>query len=342
MSAEAMTGADGNRAVALDRAAIARALTTVEQGGEAAVALLGRLRRTGRSVRIGITGAPGSGKSTLTMQLVRVLRSSGTVGVIAIDPSSPFTGGALLGDRVRMNDVASDEGVFIRSMASRGALGGLSIAAADGADVLDAAGFDFVLIETVGVGQSELDIARVADTTIVVVTPESGDEVQTAKAGLMEIADVFVLNKDDRPDGNALWNALRRMIDARTRDVTGERSPPIVRTAPAAGQGSAPLEGWSPPIVRTVATSGQGIGALVDALGDHRCFLSQADRLAARRRARDRQRLVSLVAALLKRRLQADPWPRRIDAELDAISEGRRSLHESAAALAHLYSESAP
>ena len=321
MSAHATPAANSGPATALDRAAIARALTTVELGGEAAIALLSRVRCAGRSVHIGITGAPGSGKSTLTMQLIRALRPSGTVSVIAIDPSSPFTGGALLGDRIRMNDVAGDDGVFIRSMASRGALGGLSAAAADGADILDAAGFDFVLIETVGVGQSELDIARIADTTVVVVTPESGDEVQTAKAGLMEIADVFVLNKDDRPDGNTLWNALRRMIDARTRGAP---------------------DGWSPPIVRTIASTGQGIGAFVDALEAHRRYLAEEGRLAARRRrARNRQRLMSLTAALLERRLHADPWPRRIDAELDAITEGRTSLHESAAALVRLYTESA-
>jgi LAO/AO transport system kinase len=316
MSTQATPTAEATSAAAMDRAGIARALTTVELGGDAAFALLGRLRCTGRSVRIGITGAPGSGKSTLTMQLVRALRPSGTVGVIAVDPTSPFTGGALLGDRVRMSDVAGDEGVFIRSLASRGALGGLSAAAADGADVLDAAGFDYVLMETVGVGQNELDVARIADTTVVVVTPESGDEVQTAKAGLMEIADVFVLNKDDRPDGNTLWNALRRMINARTH---------------------AEPEGWVPPIARTVASEGRGIEAFTEALAAHRRFLSEAGRLAARRRARDRARLVSLVTALLEQRLNVDPWPRRIDDELDAISEGRASLHGSAAALVRRY-----
>jgi LAO/AO transport system kinase len=266
-----------------DRAGIARALTLVERGGDAARALLAGVRAPGRAIRIGITGAPGAGKSTLTMQLVRVLRPSGTVAVLAVDPSSPFSGGALLGDRVRMNDVAADTGVFIRSMAARGALGGLSAAVADGADVLEAAGYDHVLIETVGVGQNELDIARIADTTLVVVTPESGDDVQTAKAGLMEIADVLVLNKDDRPDGNALWNALKRMVDARTRAVR---------------------DAWTPPIVRTVATSGRGIDGLATEIARHRAHLSQAGRLAARRRARERERRVALTTARLLRRLQ--------------------------------------
>jgi LAO/AO transport system kinase len=303
-----------------DRASIARALTIVERGGDAAAALLASLRVPGRAYRIGITGAPGAGKSTLTTELVRALRPTGTVAVIAVDPSSPFSGGALLGDRVRMNDVAPDAGVFIRSMAARGALGGLSAAVADGADVLEAAGFDHVLIETVGVGQSELDVARIADTTLVVVTPESGDEVQTAKAGLMEIADVFVLNKDDRPGGNVMWNALRRMVDASSRGVAS---------------------GWVPPIVRTVGNAGRGIDALTAALASHREFLSSAGRLEARRRARDRARLVAMTTALIERRFQTDEWRRRIDAELDSIAVGRGSLHSSATALVGYFTESA-
>jgi LAO/AO transport system kinase len=296
-----------------DRAGIARALTLVERGGEAAHALLAALRAPGRAIRIGITGAPGAGKSTLTMQLVRVLRGAGTVAVIAVDPSSPFSGGALLGDRVRMNDVAGDAGVFIRSMAARGALGGLSAAVADGADVLEAAGYDHVLIETVGVGQNELDIARIADTTLVVVTPESGDEVQTAKAGLLEIADVFVLNKDDRPDGNALWNALKRMVDARSRTVR---------------------DAWAPPIVRTVASSGRGIGELAGEIARHREHLAHDDRLAVRRRARNRERLVSLMTARLVRRLQSAEWQSLIDGALAAVEAGDTSLHQAAHALA--------
>jgi LAO/AO transport system kinase len=321
VSARAATTGDSARAGMPDRATIARELTTIERGGEAAVALLARRRSPGRSVRIGVTGAPGAGKSTLSMQLVRALRASGTVGVIAVDPSSPFSGGALLGDRVRLNDVAGDDGVFIRSMASRGALGGLSAAAADAADVLDAAGFDFVLIETVGVGQSELEVARIADTTVVVVTPESGDEVQTAKAGLMEIADVFVLNKDDRPDGNAMWSALRRMIDARTRGGH---------------------DGWTPPIVRTVASAGRGTDELVAALQAHRSFLSTNARLTERRRARDRDRLLSLAAALLDRRLRNGSWQQLVDARLEAIASGRLSLHEAAVDLVHQFNESPP
>jgi LAO/AO transport system kinase len=199
-------------------------------------------------------------------------------------------------------------------MASRGALGGLSAAVVDGADVLDAAGFDYVLVETVGVGQSELDVAKATDTTLVVVTPESGDEVQTAKAGLMEIADVFVLNKDDRPDGNAMWNALRRMVDARQR--------------------GAAATAWWPPIVRTVASTGVGIEGLVAAVLAHHAHLVEGDGLALRRRARDRQRLLSLAAALLEHRLRDARLDARYDAELDAVAARRVSVHEAAAKIA--------
>jgi LAO/AO transport system kinase len=311
VTAEACT-VDPAAVAARDRRAIARALSAVERGGAAAATLLAALPAGRRAYRIGVTGPPGAGKSTLTMQLIAALRGRGSVAVIAVDPSSPFSGGALLGDRVRMNDVADDPEVFIRSMASRGALGGLSAAVADGADVLDAAGFDWVIVETVGVGQSELEVVRVTDTTLVVVTPESGDEVQTAKAGLMEIADVFVLNKDDRPDGNAMWNALRRMVDARRRVV---------------------VDAWAPPIVRTVAAGGRGIDALVGAIGGHRAWLGEAGRLAERRRARGRERLSNLVAARFAAQLASGAWHARLESALDAIEDGRETLHAAAEAL---------
>jgi LAO/AO transport system kinase len=296
-----------------ERAAVARALSLVERGGTAADELQAALHNSARAWRIGITGPPGAGKSTLTMQLVRALRPAGRVAVIAVDPSSPFSGGALLGDRVRMNDVAGDDGVFIRSMAARGALGGLSAAVADGARLFDAAGFQFVLLETVGVGQSELDVARLADTTLVVVTPESGDEVQTAKAGLMEIADVFVLNKDDRPDGNAMWTALRRMVDARRRSPHDD--------------------GWAPPIVRTVASAGEGIGALQEAVAAHRAFLAADGRLAARRLLRERLRLRGLALALVERRLDAPDAVAPFEHALAELAAGRSAPQAVAAAL---------
>ncbi|MFO1375675.1 MAG: methylmalonyl Co-A mutase-associated GTPase MeaB [Steroidobacteraceae bacterium] len=252
----------------MDRRAIARALTAIESGTATASELLrGHPLPARPAHRIGITGAPGAGKSTLTAVLVRRLRERGAlVAVIAVDPSSPFSRGALLGDRLRMHEVAGDEGVFIRSMATRGALGGLSHAVAGGADVLEAAGFDTILIETVGVGQSEYEIMRAADTTLLVLTPESGDEVQMAKAGLMEIADVFVLNKADRPDSDALWAALRSMLDGRAHDAGPDN--------------------WRPAVVRTVASAGSGAEDVVQALLAHAGYERAHGGLSRRRLAR--------------------------------------------------------
>ncbi len=194
-----------------DRRAVARAISFIESDNNLTSEYLKELyNKVGNAYRIGITGPPGAGKSTITNQLTKFYRKQNKkVGIIAVDPTSPFTGGALLGDRVRMTDVGMDQGVFIRSMATRGSLGGLSKKAIDAADILDAAGFDIVILETVGVGQSELDIAQAADTTIVVLVPESGDSVQAMKAGLMEIADLFVLNKCDRPGSQQAYTALQ-------------------------------------------------------------------------------------------------------------------------------------
>lgn len=253
---------------AVDRRRVARALSAIESGTATARELLcGIPDRAVPAHRIGITGAPGAGKSTLTALLVRELRGRGLrVAVLAVDPSSPFSQGALLGDRLRMREVAGDEGVFIRSMATRGAQGGLSRAVADAGEVLEAAGFDTILIETVGVGQSEYDIMRVADTTLLVLTPESGDEVQMAKAGLMEIADIFVLNKSDRPDSDALWAALCGMLEGRA-------------------QGAAPGS-WRPPVVRTVASSAGGGDELVRAILAHGDYQRERGGLERRRLAR--------------------------------------------------------
>jgi LAO/AO transport system kinase len=203
------------------RPALARAISIVENGRAAGPALLHALHpRLGRARRIGITGPPGAGKSTLTAALIGALRARGeTVGVVAVDPTSPFTGGALLGDRIRMGEATLDPGVFIRSMATRGSLGGLALTTKEVADLLDAFGFDHVLIETVGVGQSELDIAAAADTTIVVLVPESGDSVQAMKAGLMEIADLFVINKADRPGAERMAREVEMMLRLRAGDV---------------------------------------------------------------------------------------------------------------------------
>src|SRR5512146_1285921 len=203
-------------------AALARVVSIVENHRPGFDRLLARMQpRIGRARRIGITGPPGAGKSTLTTELTRAYRDAGlTVGVIAVDPTSPFTGGALLGDRIRMESVALDPGVFIRSMATRGSLGGLAAATREVADVLDAFGLDRILIETVGVGQSELDIARTADSSVVVLVPESGDSIQTLKAGLMEIADLFIVNKADRPDAERLRHEVELMLGLRLGQVS--------------------------------------------------------------------------------------------------------------------------
>ena len=218
------------------RTALARAISIVENQRSGFLDLLHHLHpRLGRAHRIGVTGPPGAGKSTLSAALVRQLRARGeTVAVVAVDPTSPFTGGALLGDRIRMNDVGMDEGVFIRSMATRGSLGGIALATKEIADVMDAFGFDRIIMETVGVGQSELDIARAADTTLVVLVPESGDGIQAMKAGLMEAADLFAINKSDRPGADRLAREIAMMLHMRDANAGTGRGP---RPGPPAGAG---------------------------------------------------------------------------------------------------------
>ena len=294
-----------------DRSALARVLSIVERGGDAA-------REVGRATHghrdtaytVGITGAPGAGKSTLTSALVDLVRDRDEkVAVLAIDPSSPFSGGAILGDRVRMGDHALDDGVFIRSMATRGHLGGLAVAAPEAVRVLAAAGYPWVLLETVGVGQVEVEVVGQADTTLVVVNPGWGDAVQANKAGLLEIADVFVINKADRPGADRMAQELEVMLHMRL----GEEQPP------AAGHHGVSLQtvgrsarerrrearveqgGWAVPVLKTVAQEGTGIEELLTTLDRHAVYLEESGELAERRRRRFAERTRAAVERELKR-----------------------------------------
>jgi LAO/AO transport system kinase len=297
-------------------AALARAVSLVENQRDGFEQLLSTLHsRMGRSRRIGITGPPGAGKSTLTTSLVNTYRAAGLrVGVIAVDPTSPFTGGALLGDRVRMESVALDPGVFIRSLATRGSLGGISSATRSVADVLDAFGFDRIIMETVGVGQSELDIARAADTTVVILVPESGDSIQALKAGLMEIADVFVVNKADRPGAERVRNDIELMLGMRhglaleTAGHHGVDLKGIANPGKAARQAAREeqAESWTPPVILTVAHKGEGIADLAGLLDRHHRYLEEGGGLRERRRRRLREQVMDVAEYRLRRRLWND------------------------------------
>ena len=293
-----------------DRSSLARLLSMIEQGGDDARAV-GRLSYPlgGHSYTVGLTGAPGAGKSTLTSSIIGHLRKMDLeVAVLAIDPSSQFTGGAILGDRVRMQDHATDRGVFIRSMATRGHLGGLSLAAPEAIRLLDAIGRLWVLVETVGVGQVEVEIAGKADTTVVVVNPGWGDSVQANKAGLMEIADVFVINKADRKGVDETRRDLEQMLDL----------------------SDLPHEAWRPPIVPTIGSTGEGVEALWDVVQQHRAHISSTGELDRRRRFRLREELREIVARRLEQKAREICTGDRWDQLQDGVIE--RTLYPLSAA----------
>ena len=280
-----------------DPRALARAITAVESRAPESRELLRLLfPHSGRASIIGLTGAPGSGKSTLADQLAHEFRQQGrSVGIVAVDPSSPFSGGAILGDRIRMQRHHADRGIYIRSMATRGALGGLAAATAEVARLLDASGRDAVLIETVGVGQDEIDIARLADMTLVVLVPGMGDDVQSIKAGIMEIADIFVINKCDRDGAAELERSIRALQATATLSAPGDST--------AAFLGGS---GWVPPVIKTVASEGRGIVELATAIAEFQAHLQKTE-LGQRRRTENwRRRLVEMLRSELMQRLTRD------------------------------------
>jgi LAO/AO transport system kinase len=323
-----------------DRLALTRVLSQVENDTPDGRRALDELfSHTGHAYLIGVTGAPGTGKSSLVNHLAHYYRhppegeNPQRVAIVAIDPSSPFTGGALLGDRIRMRDLAVDPGVFIRSMASRGSLGGLAGATSALVQVFDAAGFDLIMIETVGAGQSEVDIARLAHTTLVVEAPGMGDDIQAIKAGILEIADVLVINKADHPGVDGTMSALRAMLDLAhpTPHVFRHHGQLEVLSEDYAQVRDQPL--WVPPILRTIATDGKGIAELADAIARHRQHLHESGDLERRERFRLQSELENLVQATLVARWREITSAHTYRAVLDDLAARRVSPHQAVAQL---------
>ncbi len=286
-----------------DPRALARAISTVENRRAESSGLLKALfPHTGHARILGLTGAPGAGKSTLVDQLAKHYRKENqTVGIIAVDPTSPYTGGAILGDRIRMQDHYSDPGIFIRSMATRGSLGGLARATADAATVLDASGRDLILIETVGVGQDEVDIVRLADITIVILVPGMGDDVQTIKAGIMEIADIFVINKSDREGAERVEREIRAMQSLEMRK-----------------------DGWTPPVVKTVASEGTGTKELAATIADYEAYLKNDNLLFQKSVENWRERLVEMLRDAMLERARGQIDSASLDRYAAEIAEHKR------------------
>jgi LAO/AO transport system kinase len=300
-----------------DRRALARMVTLIENESPAAREYLARLYpQSGRAQIIGVTGSPGAGKSTLVTQVARELRRRDLrVGVVAVDPSSPFTGGAILGDRIRMQELAGDPNVFIRSMASRGSLGGLAAATRDVARALDAAGFQVVIIETVGAGQAEVEIVRAAHSVLVVTVPGMGDDIQALKAGILEIADIFVVNKADRPGADQAAAELRMLLSLAAKQP---KSPDV----------------WRVPILKTSATQGEGIAEVVDALFRHRAFLSESGQLARRNQRQVYSEVLALLQHALAQRLKQTVPDEEWQHLIDAVVERRENPYQVADLLA--------
>lgn len=289
-----------------DRRAIARAISAIEKGEPAGRELLKlTFEKTGRAFVIGVTGSPGAGKSTLVEKLAANYRSTGErVGIIAVDPTSPFSGGAILGDRIRMQSLSGDDGVYIRSMATRGHLGGIAAAAHETVAILDAAGCGAVILETVGVGQDEVEVARLADVTVLLLVPGMGDDIQTFKAGVMEIADLFVINKADRPGAERVEQEILAMLAI-----------------------SKPRDGWQAPVIRSVATTGEGISKVREKLGEFRAF-AEKGMAQARRRERFRARLLELFRQeLFEKAVHEHLRKDALETQVDEVLARRREPH---------------